>query len=55
MVRQEEVEIEPAPRQVRLVQKGRVHVAVPLEPSETLTEDIVRQTQEETRNRHGDA
>jgi len=46
------VEIAPAPRKVRIVRKGKVYVAVPLERSEPLTEDIVRQTQDAVRSRH---
>lgn len=45
------VEIEPAPRAVRVVKRGRVYVAEPLEPSEPLTHEIVRETQEAIRHR----
>lgn len=45
------VEIEPAARRVKRVGKGRIKVAVPLERSEPLTADQVRQTQERLRAR----
>lgn len=46
------VEIEPAPRAVRIVKKGKVYVAEPLEPSEPLTQEIVRETQKAIRHRN---
>jgi AbrB family looped-hinge helix DNA binding protein len=39
------IEIAPAPRAVRVVQKGRLTVAVPLEPAPTLSTAAVRDTQ----------
>jgi AbrB family looped-hinge helix DNA binding protein len=45
------IEIEPAPLQVRIVKQGRLHVAVPLEPVEPLTNDAVRQAQRALRER----
>lgn len=45
------VELAPAPREVRVVKKGRVAVAEAVEPSEPLTEDDVRRTQRQTRAR----
>ena len=46
------IEIEPAPREVRIIKRGRVYVAEPLEASEPLTREIVRETQEAIRSRH---
>ena len=46
------VEIEPAPRQIRVVQRGRVYVAAPLSSSEPLTSELVRETQDSLRARH---
>ena len=43
------VEIEPAPRTIRIVRKGRLQVAVPVEPGETLTSESVRRTQDSLR------
>jgi AbrB family looped-hinge helix DNA binding protein len=37
------VEIEPAPREVRVVRKGRMRVAVPVEESDALRSDTVRE------------
>ena len=45
------VEIEPARRAVRVVKRGKVYVAEPLEPSEPLTQEIVRETQKALRHR----
>jgi len=45
------VEIEPAPREVRLVRKGRVLVAVPVEEGPTLTAEMVQETLDAIRNR----
>lgn len=45
------VEIEPAPRAVRIVKRGKVYVAVPEEPSSPLTRESVRETQEAIRKR----
>ena len=46
------VELEPAPRKVRIVKKGKVFVALPEDPSEPLTAEVVRRTQEAVRERH---
>jgi len=43
--------IEPAPRAVRIVRKGRLRVAVPLEASEPLTEETVRRVRDAVRDR----
>lgn len=43
------IEIEPAPREVRIVRKGLVAVAVPVEASEPLTEDVVEEVRSELR------
>jgi AbrB family looped-hinge helix DNA binding protein len=43
------IEIEPAPREVRIVRRGRLAVAVPVEPSEPLTAETVRRTQKAIR------
>ncbi|HEX7182222.1 MAG TPA: hypothetical protein VF756_10290 [Thermoanaerobaculia bacterium] len=44
------VEIEPAPREVRIVQKGRLPVAVPVEPGPPLTQEIVQETLDKIRS-----
>ena len=43
-VRDGRVEIEPAPRAVRIVKRGHLRVAEPLEPSEPLTTEQVTRT-----------
>ena len=43
-VRDGRVEIEAAPREVRVVRKGRMRVAVPIEEGTPLRNDSVRQT-----------
>ena len=43
-IRDGRVEIEPAPRAVRIVKKGHLRVAEPLEPSESLTTEQVTRT-----------
>lgn len=48
------VEIESEPRAVRIVRRGRVHVAVPVENGEPLDDDVVRATMRATRERSGD-
>jgi AbrB family looped-hinge helix DNA binding protein len=48
------IEIEPEPRAVRIVRRGRVHVAVPVEDGESLDDDVVRATMRTTRERRGD-
>ena len=45
------VEIEPAASKVRIVPKGRLWVAEPVEPGEPLTAAVVRQTQDWIRDR----
>jgi len=45
------VEIEPAPREVRLVRKGRFLVAVPVEEGPPLTAKTVRDTLKAIRER----
>jgi len=40
------IEIEPAPMAVDLVRKGRLLVAVPREPVEPLTNEVVQRTRE---------
>lgn len=46
------LEIEPEPRKVRLVREGRLLVAVPEEPGEPLTQEMVEETLREIRGRH---
>jgi AbrB family looped-hinge helix DNA binding protein len=46
------IEIEPEPRAVRIVRRGRVHVAVPVEAGEPLDDDIVRAAVRATRERN---
>ncbi len=48
------VEIEPAPRSVRVIDQGGVAVAVPFEPSQPLTAAQVRATLEDLRRRAED-
>jgi AbrB family looped-hinge helix DNA binding protein len=45
------IEIEPAEREVRLVRKGGILVAVPVEATEPLRNDTVRATTASLRNR----
>ena len=45
------IEIEPAPREIRLVRKGRLTVAVPVEDGPPLTAQVVNETLESIRNR----
>lgn len=40
-------------REVRIVRKGRLAVAAPVEPSEPLTAEMVRRTQLAIRNERG--
>lgn len=47
----EEVETEPAYQKVRIVPKGRLMVAEPVEPGEPFTAEDVRQTQDWIRDR----
>lgn len=46
------IELEPAPREIRIVKKGELYVAVPREPSEPLKAKTVRNTQEAIRGRN---
>lgn len=52
-VQEGRIEIEPAPREVRIVQKGPLRIAVPVEEGPPLTEAIVEQVRREIRE-HGD-
>ena len=52
-VRDGRVEIEPAPRVVEIVKKGRVHVAVPVDESHPLTEATVESTRQRLRRKGG--
>ena len=45
------VEIEPAPREVRVVKKGRMRVAVSVEKGDALRSDAVRETTASVRGR----
>ena len=45
------VEIEPAPREVKIVRKGRMRVAVPVEEGEPLSNETVRRTTASVRER----
>ena len=45
------VEIEPAPREVRVVQKGRLRIAVPVQESGVLRSDTVREATASVRER----
>jgi hypothetical protein len=47
------IEIELAPRAVKLVRKGSFRVAVPVEPGEPLTEEVVERVRGELRERNG--
>lgn len=47
------VEIEPASRAVKVVKKGKLHVAVPEEPSEALTEETVNGVRRRVREKDG--
>jgi AbrB family looped-hinge helix DNA binding protein len=46
------IEIETAPRAVKLVRKGSFRVAVPVEPGEPLTEEMVERVRGELRGRN---
>ena len=48
-VRDGRIEIEPSPRDVRLVRKGRLTVAVPTVPSPPLTAEIVEHVLDDLR------
>ncbi|HEX7155495.1 MAG TPA: AbrB/MazE/SpoVT family DNA-binding domain-containing protein [Thermoanaerobaculia bacterium] len=45
------IEIEPKPRAVRFERRGRVQVAVAVDPGEPLTEDVVGDTLRQLRER----
>jgi AbrB family looped-hinge helix DNA binding protein len=45
------IEIEPEPRAVRIVRRGRVYIAVPVEKGEPLDDDVVRATVRAARER----
>jgi AbrB family looped-hinge helix DNA binding protein len=45
------IESEPAPREIRVVQRGPLWVAVPAEPGELLTESTVENVRREIRKR----
>jgi len=45
------VEIEPAPREVRIVKKGRIRIAVPVQESGVLRSDTVREATASIRER----
>lgn len=45
------VEIEPLPREVRVVRKGRIQVAVPVEKGDALENATVRETLKSVRER----
>lgn len=49
--REGRIEIEPIPRQVRIVQKGPLLIAVPVEEGPPLTEATVEQVRREMRER----
>ena len=50
-LREGRIEIEPAPRKIRIVEKDGLHVAVPREKSTALTAETVRKTLHRIRNR----
>ena len=45
------VEIEPAPREVRVIRKGRIRVAVPVQENGVLGSNTVRETTASVRER----
>ena len=45
------IEIEPVPRRIEIVRRGRLRVAVPADDSDRLTEDLVRDTRDRVRER----
>ena len=49
--REGRIEIEPVPRQVQIVQKGPLRIAVPVEEGPALTEATVEQVRREIRER----
>ncbi|HET7434794.1 MAG TPA: AbrB/MazE/SpoVT family DNA-binding domain-containing protein [Thermoanaerobaculia bacterium] len=48
-VREGRIEIEPRRRPVRIVKRGRLQVAMSVEDGESLTNDVVRATQDRSR------
>ena len=46
------VTIAPAPMRVKIVKRGRLHIMVPEEELEPLTEDVVRAVRDELRSGH---
>jgi AbrB family looped-hinge helix DNA binding protein len=47
------IQIEPAPTPVRLVEKGHLTVAIPLEPIQTLDAETVEKTLNDLRSERG--
>lgn len=45
------IEIEPAPRQIEIVKRGRLRVAEPADSSARLTTEAVRRTRDRVRDR----
>jgi len=43
------IELHPTPREVRIEQRGRLFVAVPVEPGPMLPEDVVQTTLDDVR------
>lgn len=52
--REGRIEIEPAPREVRLKRRGKMLVAEPVEPSDRLSTEDVERTVDELRSRHAE-
>jgi AbrB family looped-hinge helix DNA binding protein len=52
-VQEGRIEIEPVPREVRVVPRGPLRIAVPVEEGPTLTENTVQRVRREIRE-HGD-
>jgi AbrB family looped-hinge helix DNA binding protein len=51
-LREGRIEIELAPREVRIVKEGSLHVARPVEASPILSEAVVERTRRSLRERH---
>lgn len=49
--RDDHIEIEPAPRQVKIVKRRKLSVAVATDPSAALTTEVVRKTRDHIRER----
>jgi AbrB family looped-hinge helix DNA binding protein len=47
------IEIEPVPRQVRILQKGPLRIAVPVEEGPALTDETVQRVRREIREHGG--